>query len=178
MSSDLIWGTYAVNGVSNGSFSVSQMDHTPVLFVLEWSRRENVAWQQPLLRKKPVDARGCFGCASAIRRRLPSREHNQLVWPSDQGGRLRDRALSICRFCFERGTTPSVDDWHLVSDGAAARSTLHSQLEQTVGSVRSNGAPRRPVSFYRLSAICQPTTENLVAGARNPLNLEFSWAAA
>jgi hypothetical protein len=46
------------------------------------------------------------------------------------------------------------------------------------GPVRSNGAPKRPVRFYRLSAVCQPTTENLVAGACNPLNLEFAWTAA
>ncbi len=31
-------------------------------------------------------------------------------------------------------------------------------------SVHSNGAPRRPVRFYRLSANCQPTIEKLVAG--------------
>jgi hypothetical protein len=35
-----------------------------------------------------------------------------------------------------------------------------------------------PVRFYRLSADCQPKLEKLVAGARNPLNLEFAWAAA
>src|SRR4051812_47212244 len=33
------------------------------------------------------------------------------------------------------------------------------------GPVHSNGAPQRPVSFYRLSAVCQPTLEKLVAGA-------------
>jgi hypothetical protein len=37
-----------------------------------------------------------------------------------------------------------------------------------LGSVHSNGAPRRPVSFYRLSAICQATTEELVAGEVQP----------
>src|SRR6266540_7159224 len=37
--------------------------------------------------------------------------------------------------------------------------------EQMVGAVHSNGAPQRPVRFYRLSAVCQPTTQNLVAGA-------------
>lgn len=49
---------------------------------------------------------------------------------------------------------------------------------ERLGSVRSNGAPERPVRFYRLSANCQPTIENLVAGACNPLNLDFSGAAA
>ena len=39
--------------------------------------------------------------------------------------------------------------------------------------VRSNGAPRRPVSFYRLSAVCQPTVEILVAGGDlNPRPLD------
>jgi hypothetical protein len=35
-----------------------------------------------------------------------------------------------------------------------------------------------PSEVYRLSANCQPTIKNLVAGACNPLNLEFSWSAA
>jgi hypothetical protein len=34
-----------------------------------------------------------------------------------------------------------------------------------------------PCEFYRLSAVCQPTVEILVAGARNHLDLEFAWAA-
>jgi len=35
-----------------------------------------------------------------------------------------------------------------------------------------------PLSLYRLSANCQPTVENLVAGARNTLYLDFCWTAA
>src|SRR5579872_3795045 len=35
----------------------------------------------------------------------------------------------------------------------------------TVGPVRSNGAPRRPARFYRLSAMCQPTAEKLGVAA-------------
>jgi hypothetical protein len=50
--------------------------------------------------------------------------------------------------------------------------------EKTVEAVRSNGAPKRPVSFYRLSAVCQPTLENLVAGACNRLYRRLCWAAA
>src|SRR2546425_1917392 len=34
-----------------------------------------------------------------------------------------------------------------------------------VASVRTNGAPKRPARLYRLSAICQPTVEKVVAGA-------------
>src|ERR1700694_2435917 len=37
--------------------------------------------------------------------------------------------------------------------------------EQTDGVCTRNGAPKRPVRFYRLSANCQPTVEKLVAGA-------------
>jgi hypothetical protein len=43
--------------------------------------------------------------------------------------------------------------------------------------VRSNGAPRRPVSFSRLSAVCQPTLGKLVAGARNQRYLQL-WSGA
>jgi hypothetical protein len=39
--------------------------------------------------------------------------------------------------------------------------------KERFGSVRSNGAPQRPVSFYRLSAVRQPTIEIMVAGACN-----------
>src|SRR5439155_10288110 len=39
------------------------------------------------------------------------------------------------------------------------------ECSETGASVRTNGAPQRPVSFYRLSAICQPTVEKVVAGA-------------
>ena len=65
----------------------------------------------------------------------------------------------------------------IVSDSPASGYPV-SSWEKTVGSVRSNGAPQRPVRFYRLSAVCQPKLENVVAGACNQLNLEFSWTAA
>jgi hypothetical protein len=36
---------------------------------------------------------------------------------------------------------------------------------ETGASVRTNGTPQRLVSFYRLSAVCQPRVEKVVAGA-------------
>ena len=38
-------------------------------------------------------------------------------------------------------------------------------------------APKRPLKFYRLSAVCQPTVEKLVAGARNRRYLQL-WSGA
>jgi hypothetical protein len=46
--------------------------------------------------------------------------------------------------------------------------------EKRLWSVRSNGAPRRPVSFYRLSADCQPTIENWLRGPAT----RFIWSSA
>ena len=80
--------------------------------------------------------------------------------------------------CFECGDRRRREQSRCSLTACSARRGLEWWRKSArAGLVRSNGAPRRPARFYRMSAICQPTTEKLVAGACDrQYRPRFTWS--
>src|SRR5262249_42750070 len=145
----------------------------------DWARASNASFAS----SKAATACSCVTVGKSAKNSAsgrPRSRYSRSVCTGTRAGKHRRSAQNVRIDLDDRGLLHSAEETPASEDAGGRAGGRHSSAandEDRNGPVRSNGAPKHPVRLYRLSAVCQPTLQTVVAGARNQHYLQL-WRPA